>query len=152
MPGAADCSYFLMKEGFSLDQTQIEREIKSLVNVPHQFSFENGVTITKVEHDLCEGELAVGPDSINPGGYVHGGALVTLADTVAGCCACSRGGDCVTANESFEFLRTAGGPKIFCRAVPKKMGRTLRVIQVELTDSASRTVATGTFTFFMTEV
>ena len=133
-----------------MDSNQIEQEMKALVNAPHQFSFENGIVITKVERDLCEGELTVGPDSVNPGGYVHGGALVTLADTVAGCCACSRGGDCVTANESFEFLRTAGGPKIFCRAVPRKMGRTLRVIQTELTDSSGRLVASGTFTIFMT--
>jgi len=132
-----------------LDQLQIEREIKTLVNAPHQFSFENGITITKVARDFCEGELAVNPDSRNPGGQVHGGALVTLADTVAGCCACSRGGDCVTANESFEFLRAADGPKIFCRAVPKKMGRSLCVIQTDLTDSSGRLVATGTFTFFM---
>lgn len=133
-----------------MDQTQIEREIKSLVNAPHQFSFESGVTVTRIERDLCEGELAVGPDSVNPGGQVHGGALVTLADTVAGCCACSRGGDCVTSGESFEFLRAAYGPKIFCRATPKKMGRRLCVIQAELTDSAGSLVVCGTFTFFMT--
>lgn len=132
-----------------MNQTHIEQEIKALVNAPHQFSFENGITVTRLEPDLCEGELAVGPNSRNPGGHVHGGALVTLADTVAGCCACSRGGNCVTANESFEFLRTADGPKIFCRATPKKMGRSLCVIQVELTDNAGKLVAAGTFTFFM---
>lgn len=133
-----------------MNQLQIAQEIQGLVNAPHQFSFVNGVTVTKLQRDLCEGELAVGPDSRNPSGHVHGGALVTLADTVAGCCACSRGGDCVTANESFEFLRPADGPKIFCRATPKKMGRRLCVIQVELTDSQGQLVAAGTFTFFMT--
>ena len=148
MPGAADCSYFLMKEGFSLDQTQIEREIKSLVNVPHQFSFENGVTITKVEHDLCEGELAVGPDSINPGGYVHGGALVTLADTVAGVAAHSSGLRCVTLNNTMNYFKPGREGKIYCKAQVEKAGRTVQVCQATLTNDQGEMVASGTFTFY----
>ena len=80
---------------------------------------------------------------------VHGGALATLADTVGGCCACSKGGLCVTSSSTMEFLRPADGPRIFCTATPKKMGYHLSVIQVELTNVSGETVATGTFTFFM---
>ena len=120
-----------------------------VVNRPHQFSYENGILVTKLEPGLCEGELTVGPNSINPHGMVHGGALATLADTVGGCCACSKGGSCVTANSTMEFLRPAAGSKIFCRATPKKLGHTLSVVQFALTDDAGETVATGTFTFFM---
>ena len=90
-----------------------------------------------------------GPNSINPHGKVHGGALATLADTVGGCCACSKGGLCVTSSSTMEFLRPADGPRIFCTATPKKMGYHLSVIQVELTNVSGETVATGTFTFFM---
>ena len=55
------------------------------VNSPHQFAFENGIVITDVGPGYAKGELTVGPDSINPHGNVHGGALSTLADTVGGC-------------------------------------------------------------------
>ena len=55
---------------------------------------------------------------------IHGGAMATLADTVAGCCACSKGGNCVTASSSMEFLRPAQGD-LFCEATPKKLGRQL---------------------------
>jgi acyl-CoA thioesterase len=119
------------------------------VNTPHQFSFENGILLTDVEPGYAKGELTVGPDSINPHGNVHGGALATLADTVSGCCACSKGGSCVTACNSMEFLRPATGPTIYCEATPKKMGRSLSVIQVVLTNAQHAVVATGTFTFFM---
>lgn len=34
-------------------------------------------------------------------------------------------------------------------ATPKKMGRQLSVIQIVITDTREKTVATGTFTFFM---
>ena len=119
------------------------------VNTPHQFSFENGVLVTDVTPGRAVGELTVGPNSINPHGKVHGGALATLADTVGGCCACSKGGLCVTSSSTMEFLRPADGPRIFCTATPKKMGYHLSVIQVELTNVSGETVATGTFTFFM---
>lgn len=120
-----------------------------IVNRPHQFSYENGVLLTKVEPGYAEGVLQVGPDSVNPYGNVHGGALATLTDTVSGCCACSQGGSCVTANCSMEFLRPATGPLITCSATPKKLGRTLSVIQAELRNAAGELVATGTYTFFM---
>lgn len=124
--------------------------VLDVVNTPHQFSFENGVVVTHVEPGLARGELRAGPNSINPHGMIHGGALATLADTVGGCCACSKGSSCVTASATIEFLRPAYGSKIFCEATPKKMGRTLSVIQVAMTDEAGKTVATGTYTFFMT--
>ncbi len=119
------------------------------VNTPHQFSFENGVTVTDVSPGRAVGRLLVGPDSINPYGNVHGGALTTLADTVGGCCACSLGGNCVTAGCTMEYLRPARGRTIFCEATPKKLGRSLSVVQVTLTDEKNVVVATGTFTFFM---
>ena len=121
------------------------------VNTPHQFSYENGILLTDVEPGYARGELTVGPNSINPHGNVHGGALATLADTVGGCCACSKGGSCVTANCTLEFLRPATGPRIVCEATPKKMGRTLSVIQVVLTNDQNVVVATGTYTFFMAQ-
>ena len=121
------------------------------VNTPHQFSYENGILLTDVEPGYARGELTVGPNSINPHGNVHGGALATLADTVGGCCACSKGVSCVTANCTLEFLRPATGPRIVCEATPKKMGRTLSVIQVVLTNDQNVVVATGTYTFFMAQ-
>ena len=125
-----------------------ESPILALVNSPHQFSYENGITVTLIEPGLAQGELRTGPNSINPHGYVHGGAMAALADTVAGCCACSKGGQCVTASSSMEFLRPAQGD-LFCEATPKKLGRQLSVVQVIITNAEGKTVATGTFTFFM---
>ena len=125
--------------------------INRAVNTPHQIAYENGILLTDVEPGYARGELTVGPNSINPHGNVHGGALATLADTVGGCCACSKGGSCVTANCTLEFLRPATGPRIVCEATPKKMGRTLSVIQVVLTNDQNVVVATGTYTFFMAQ-
>lgn len=124
--------------------------ILDVVNSSGQFAFENGVTVTHVEPGLARGVLRAGPRSINPHGMVHGGAMAALADTVAGCCACAGGDSCVTANSAMEFLRPAQGD-LFCEATPKKLGRQLSVIQVTITNTGEKPVATGTFTFFMTK-
>lgn len=120
-----------------------------VVNSPHQFSYESGILVTRVIPGRAEGVLVVGSDSINPYHNVHGGALATLMDTVTGCCACSKGGSCVTANCTMEFLRPANGSEIHCVATPKKMGKSLSVIQAELYNTDGAVVATGTYTFYM---
>ncbi len=125
------------------------RPLECRSNRPHQFTTVNGIFITKIEPGRAEGVLKVTQDSLNPHGKVHGGALAALADTVGGNCACARGRSCVTAASTMEFLRPAEGPYITCTAVPKKEGRTLSVIQVELYSATGSLVATGTFTFFM---
>ena len=122
------------------------------VNAPHQFSYENGIVLTDVGPGYAKGELIIGPDSINPHGNVHGGALSTLADTVGGCCACSKGGSCVTSGCSIEYLRPANGSKIYCTATPKKLGRTLSVVALEMTNDQGAVVATATYTFFMMHI
>jgi len=119
------------------------------INAEHMFNYENGIELTYVEPGLTRGVLRAGPNSFNPEGHIHGGAIATLADTVGGCCACSTGGDCVTSSCSIEYLRPATGD-LFCEATPKKLGRQLSVIQVSVTDTQGKLVATGTFTFFMT--
>lgn len=120
----------------------------SRINAPHQFSYENGIELTHVEPGLARGVLHAGPNSINPHGMIHGGAMATLADTVGGTCACSRGGTCVTSSSSMEFLRPAHGD-LFCEATPKKLGRKLSVVQIVIRDTRDKVVATGTFSFFM---
>lgn len=139
----------MRKERSNMETLETAQPIAGVVNQPHQFSYENGIFVTRVEPGRAEGVLEVGPNSINPHGKVHGGALATLADTVGGSCACARGRSCVTASSSMEFLRPADGKRITCVATPKKEGRTLSVIQVELSNDQGKLVATGTFTFFM---
>lgn len=111
------------------------------------FMCTHHLAITRLEKDCAEGELEVWPDTLNPHGFVHGGALTALADTVAGVAASTRGGRCVTLNQFMSYLRPATGRKILCRASPQRVGRTVSVFNVTLTDSEGRMVATGTFTF-----
>ncbi len=133
-----------------MNQQKVQSFLDMYVNVPTHFAHANGITVTHVDTICSRGHLVVGDTSCNPGGKVHGGALLTLADSVAGCYVVGNSdSSCVTSNTSMEFLRPADGPIIHCTATPKKMGRAISVMAVTLTDAQGKTVATGTYTFFM---
>lgn len=78
-----------------------------MVNAAGQFSYESGIEVTRIAPGLAQGVLRAGPNSLNPHGMIHGGAMAALADTVGGCCACSTGKSCVTSSSTMEFLRPA---------------------------------------------
>ena len=131
-----------------MTQTELHFHLCQRVNAAGQFPYENGIVVTHVEEGLAKGVLTVCKSSQNPYGNVHGGALMAMADVVSGVCAASQGGRFVTSSSSVEFLRPATGKEITCIAKPKKMGRALPVIAVELFDDQNKLVCTGTFTFF----
>ena len=105
------------------------------------------MSLIRLERDRAEGTLEVHPDSLNPYGYVHGGILTTLSDTVAGVAAASRGGMSVTLSHTLNYLRPATGRTIYCAATPQRVGKTISVFQVSLTNEDGVLVATGLFTF-----
>ncbi len=107
--------------------------------------------ITRLEEYLCEGEIAVIPELCNQLGCLHGGCIATLADTVTGIAACSNGNGAVTVDCNIHYLRPAKGSVIRCRASAEKVGKRLSVFRCELTDDAGSLVASGLFTFMLTE-
>ena len=113
-------------------------KLLELVNTSGCFAPANHMYVTELRPDhSAVGVLEVQPSSLNPMGIVHGGALVTLADTV-----------CVTLDCSMQYLAPASGARITCTATPRKLGKTVLVYEAVLTDDTGRTVATGVYTFF----
>lgn len=131
--------------------TDFYSKLLERVNQRGCFAPANHMFVTELREDhSASGVLEIQPSSLNPLGIVHGGALVTLADTVAGTAAYTTGQSCVTLDCSMQFLAPAKGTRISCTAAPKKLGRTVLVYDVSLTDDTGRLVATGTYTFFAT--
>ena len=123
-------------------------ELLDRVNNGSYFAPVNHIQITRLWEGRAEGVLEVHPDSLNPLGIVHGGALVTLADSVAGTAAFTTGRACVTLDCTMHYLSPAAGRRITCLATPKKTGKTILVYDTLLTDEEGNTVATGTYTFY----
>ena len=109
-----------------------------------------GVRITKIAQDYAEAELTIRDELLNPMGLVHGGCLSTLADTTAGVAAATRGKLGVTLDCRMVYLHAAKDTKyVRCVASPVRVGRTIMVYRVYITDDKETAVATGTFTFFI---
>lgn len=121
------------------------------MNERGHFSSNSNIRIEKIDSGYAEGVLDIRPENLNMLGFVHGGCLATLADTVAGLGVIASGYAAVTANYGLNFLRPATGNQIRCIATAEKMGRTLCVMRVELFNDTSKPVAAGSFTFCLTE-
>jgi uncharacterized protein (TIGR00369 family) len=81
----------------------------------------------------------------HPGtGQFHGGAIASLID-VAGDFALVMllGGGVPTINLRIDYLRPAGGDRLTATASTRRAGRTIGVVDIDVSDGADRLVAIG---------
>ena len=90
-----------------------------------------GIVITQVNHSECGAELPVSETHMAPNGYLHAGAVVTLADTCAGygCLANLPPGATgfTTIELKSNHLGTARDGTIAATAKPVHLGKTTQV-------------------------
>ena len=88
----------------------------------------------------------------HPGtGQFHGGVIASLID-VAGDFALVilLGGGVPTINLRIDYLRPAGGDTLTATASVRRAGRTIGVVDIDVTDTAGRLVAIGRGCYSMT--
>jgi len=90
-----------------------------------------GLDLQRVEYGLVAARLQVTPEHLAPNGYLHAGTVVTLADSCCGMgCMASMPEDVAgftTVELKANFLRTATGGGLGCRATLAHAGRTTQV-------------------------
>lgn len=92
--------------------------------------------------------LHIFPDSLNPYGVVHGGAIYALADNTAGVAAHSDGRFYVTQNSAMHFLRNQAEGDVTAKAFVRHRGHATCLVRVDVTGEGDKLIATGDFTFF----
>ena len=93
-----------------------------------------GARITRLERGLVEISTRNRREYMQQDGYVHAGALVTLADSAGGYATLSLlspGSRVLTVELKMNFLRPASGTIIRGRGRVKKIGRTISVVEIE---------------------
>ena len=78
-----------------------------------------GITLVGFGYGWCEKSLDITPAISQQHGFVHAGALMTLADHTCGGAAPSTvpaGKDVLTIDNNVSFLRAAAGDVLQCRA------------------------------------
>ena len=83
---------------------------------------------------------------------VHGGILAMFADIAGHAAVAARLRHGVpTVDLRVDYLRMAGGDFLCARATPLKLGRTLAVVDIRITDDQERLVAVGRGTYLTRE-
>jgi len=102
---------------------------------------EPAAVVLELDHD---------PSLCTAGGVLHGGALMTLADTAGALCAFLNLPDGAAGTTTIEsktnLLAAVRDGTVTATATPLKAGRTIIVVETEMRDSRGRLVAKTTQT------
>jgi uncharacterized protein (TIGR00369 family) len=113
------------------------------------FAAATGVELVAASPQRCVGRLAWAPERCTASGILHGGALMTLADSVAALCAflnLPEGATTGTIESKTNFFRAVREGRVEASARPLHAGRTTIVVQTDLTDGEGRLVGQTTQT------
>jgi 1,4-dihydroxy-2-naphthoyl-CoA hydrolase len=113
------------------------------------FAASIGVEITAVDKSEAVGTLAWAAERTTAGGVMHGGALMTLADSVGAVCAFLNlppGTTTSTTSSSTVFVRGVRSGTVTATARPLHAGRSSIAVVTELRDDEGRLVAQVTQT------
>ncbi|MDX1637480.1 MAG: hotdog fold thioesterase [Balneolaceae bacterium] len=115
-----------------------------------------GIQFESFKPDEIKGSMPVDDNTVQPFGILHGGASVTLAETLA-----SVGGwlklddDSKTAvgvEINANHIRSARrGETVFGTAVPVHVGRSIQVWEIEITNESDKLVCTSRCTLAVVE-
>ena len=109
------------------------------------FSLHSGVRLLTATKDEVVGTLQWTPERCTVGGVMHGGAIMTLADSCGAVCAYLNLPDgaegTATIESSTRFTRALRSGTLTATARPLRVTRTVAFLETELRDHDRRLVA-----------
>ncbi len=123
-------------------------EITDVVNAQMPLGTTLGIR-TFGDAEEVEAMLAWGPGLCTADGVLHGGVLMSLADTAGAVCAFLNlppRARTVTIESKTNFLGAIRGGDVLARARPLHVGRTTIVVETDVVDGSGRRVARTTQT------
>lgn len=108
------------------------------------FAVATGVLLDSASTAEVRGRLPWAEDRCTVGGLMHGGAIMTLADSVGAVCAylnLPEGAGTSTVSSSTSLVRAVRSGEAHAVARPLHVGRSFILIGVEVTDDDGRLVA-----------
>lgn len=108
-----------------------------------------GIVLDAAAPGEVRGRLAWAPERCTSGGILHGGVLMAFADSLGGVCAFLNlppGALTATTSSATVFTRAVRSGDVTAVSRPLHVGRTMIVVQTDMTDDAGRRVAQVTQT------
>ena len=128
-------------------QEELMRDTQERIR-KNAFMLHNHIELESVERDRAVFKLDIRPESCNPYGMVHGGAIYTLADNATGTAAHSDGRYYVTQTSALHVLRNQSRGTVRATAWVRHRGKSTVLTSVDITSEDGKLLATGEFTFF----
>jgi 1,4-dihydroxy-2-naphthoyl-CoA hydrolase len=103
-----------------------------------------GIELQVTTPALTTGSLGWAPERCTAGGILHGGAIMSLADTVGAVCALLNlpdGAGTATIDSTTRLYRPLRAGTLHATARPAHVGRTLIVVNTDLADDEQRLIA-----------
>src|SRR6185312_15677268 len=113
------------------------------------FAEHVGIEIVETAADRVVGRIMVGPQHSNGRDRVHGGAIMSLADTLGAIGAVlnlPRGTVTTTIESKTNFLAAGRGQELIGESLPLHIGRNTMVWQTTIRDAEARRIAVVTQT------
>jgi uncharacterized protein (TIGR00369 family) len=106
-----------------------------------------GIELAQASSSEVVGAVQWREELCTSAGLLHGGVLMSLADSLGGLCAylnLPSGAGTATISSSTNFLRGVREGRVTARSRPLRAGRTVIVVQTDLHDDAGRLVSQTT--------
>jgi uncharacterized protein (TIGR00369 family) len=127
------------------DENQMTFDLQSLM----PFAKACGIRLLNVTPAEVRGEMDWTPELCTTAGVMHGGALMTFADTLGAMCAfvnLPEGATTTTIESKTNFFRPLRSGRACAVTLPLHVGRTLIVVQTDVRDEEKRRIALVTQT------
>jgi uncharacterized protein (TIGR00369 family) len=108
-----------------------------------------GIQLEHATADEVRARLAWGSHLCTTGGVMHGGAVMTLADSAGAVCAflnLPQGATTATIESKSNFFRAVRAGDVVATTTPVHVGRSTIVVQTDVRDAGGRRVALVTQT------
>jgi uncharacterized protein (TIGR00369 family) len=108
------------------------------------FAAGAGIEVQSATPESVVGTMAWAPERCTAGGVLHGGALMTLADTIGALAAFMNlppGASTATIESKTNLFRAVREGTITATATPLHVGRTTIAVQTEVRDDAGKLVS-----------
>jgi uncharacterized protein (TIGR00369 family) len=115
--------------------------------MPHAVAL--GITLDHATPEGVRAAVAWAADRCTVGGVLHGGVLMTLADSVGAVCAYLNlpvGATTSTVESKTNFFRAVRSGAVHASSRPLHVGRSFIVVQTDLTDELGKPVSQTTQT------
>lgn len=129
-------------------QNETMEDLQKRLNSSSKYLQSNDMHVVEVKKGYAKVEMLIDEQILNVHGFVHGGALYSLADTAAGAASFATGRDSVTLSGTINYIKPGKGGKLIGISQEISAGRTTGVYEVFIFNDKDVLLSRATFTMF----